>query len=225
MSETFYCIDNDIIYKLATIDLFDETLTILNTNYNYVKILETFSHRTRKKKNRKKGSKPDNYNIEKALEIAEKVGEISEENISQDIYTNLITISQSLNDKNKKIDKGDAILITYLSEENKQGNSNYLLTGDKNCLRALAIPELAEIVNPIKGKIWCFEQLILKNIEQYQFNYVQNKIYPFRDCDNNLKFIFGYSEKAPEDRVKEDLRKEIIKVQQETNNILYPYPD
>lgn len=62
-------------------------------------------------------------------------------------------------------------------------------------------------------------------IEQYGFDFIQEKIYPFRDCDNNLKFIFGYSEKATEDRVKEDLIKEIKKLKQETGYILYPYPN
>lgn len=224
MSYTFYCVDNDIIYKLATIDLFDDTLRILNTDYNHVKILETFKYRTNQKKKRKRGSKSNNYNTEKALEIANKVGEISNNNINVDVYTYLIDISKSLNDRTKIIDEGEAILISYLSEKNKQDSSSYLLTGDKNCLRALAIPELTEIIKPIKGKIWCFEQLILKNIDKYGFDFVHEKVSPFRDCDTNLKLIFGYTEKASEDTVKEELIKEITKLQKETGNILYPYP-
>lgn len=224
MSDTFYCIDNDIINKLATIELFENTLKILNTDYHHVKILVTYKYKFGKKE-RKRSNQSNNYNLEKALEIANKVSEISEENINQELFIKLQNISKSLNDPNKKIDKGEAILISYLTDKNTLDSSSYLLTGDKNCLRALAIPELVAIIKPLEGKIWCFEQLILKNIDKDGFDSVQDKVYPFRDCDTNLKLIFGYTEKAPEDIVKEQLRKEITELKKQTGNILYPYPD
>ncbi|BAQ63219.1 hypothetical protein GM3708_3625 (plasmid) [Geminocystis sp. NIES-3708] len=224
MSDTFYCIDNDIINKLATIDLFENTLNILNTDYNHVKILVTYKYKFGKKE-RKRSNQSNNYNLKKALEIANKVSKISEENINQELFIKLQNISKSLNDPNKKIDKGEAILISYLTDKNTLDSSSYLLTGDKNCLRALAIPELVEIIKPLKGKIWCFEQLILKNIDKDGFNTIQDKVYPFRDCDTYLNSVFGYIIKASEDTVKEELRKEITRLQKETGNILYPYPD
>ena len=81
------------------------------------------------------------------------------------------------------------------------------------------------IIKHIEGKVLCFEQFILKNIEEFGFDIIQPKIYPVRDCDSQIKFIFGYNVEVPEDIVKEDLRKEIIILRKETGNLLYPYPN
>ncbi|MEC4882057.1 MAG: hypothetical protein SAL70_12050 [Scytonema sp. PMC 1070.18] len=67
--------------------------------------------------------------------------------------------------------------------------------------------------------------MILKNIEEFGFDIVQPKIYPVRDCDSQIKFIFGYSVEAPEDSVKEELKKEILILKKETGNLLSPYPN
>ncbi|MFM5945993.1 MAG: hypothetical protein ACKO9G_21970 [Dolichospermum sp.] len=71
----------------------------------------------------------------------------------------------------------------------------------------------------------CLEQLILKYIEEFGFHIIQPKIYHEKAYDSKITFIFGYSVEAPEDRVKEDLKREIILLKQETGNLLYPYPN
>ena len=124
-----------------------------------------------------------------------------------------------------KIDKGEATLISYFYYLNRQENNNYLLTGDKNCLRALSHSEMTDIMEILQGKIWCLEQLILKNIEQFGFKLIKSKIYHKKDCDMNLKLIFGYSQSASENEVKDSLNSEIIRLQKETRNLLYPYPN
>ena len=126
---------------------------------------------------------------------------------------------------NNKIDKGEAILISYVCSLNQQENDNYLLTGDKRCLRALRNSGMTDIIERLQGRVWCLEQLILKNIEQFGFNLIQSKIYQKNNCDMNIKFIFGYSETASEDEVTELLKQEIIDLKKETRNLLYPYPD
>jgi hypothetical protein len=226
-----YCIDNDIILKLATISLFDETLKIFNVDYSQVKILYEAIYQFRKleeikKKQSNSNKRKDirnqikqiNSNPSKAIKIAENLRDnvLSENDVNIDIVNKLGVDG---------IDEGEARLIAYLSEKNILENNTYLLTGDKRCLKVLSNLELTEIVEPIKGKIWCFEQLILRNINKYGFDFIQNKVYPFRDCDKNLKFIFGYSQKAPKDIVEEDLYTEITRLKEETGDILYPYPD
>jgi hypothetical protein len=107
---------------------------------------------------------------------------------------------------------------------NKQNNLSYLLTGDKRCLKNLNVPETNQITDYLQGKIWCLEQLILKDIEIYGFQCIQEKIYPVCDCDTNLKFIFGYSRESAEQEVREALKTEIRELRKETGNLLYPYP-
>lgn len=223
--------DNDIILKLATYDLFKNTLQSLDIEENNIYILDTFKYKFSKKIKRRRGNKLNNsekYDIQKALDIPNNYEPISETNFSNfelDIYTRLISYSKISQDANNKIDKGEATLISYVCYLNQKENNNYLLTGDKNCLRALSNSGMTDIIELVKGKIWCLEQLILKNIEQFSFNLIQSKIYPKKDCDTNLKLIFGYSQLASENEVQESLNSEIIRLQKETINLLYPYPN
>ncbi|BAZ71304.1 hypothetical protein NIES4106_61010 (plasmid) [Fischerella sp. NIES-4106] len=229
---SFYCLDNDIILKLATCNLFDNVLKIFELDTNQVKILDSFKYKFRNQIQRKRGNKEVRnfqHNIEKVLEMIENYSTISEHNLDTiviDTYTKLLNYSKT-KDKNTKntIDQGEAILIAYLYYLNQQNDTNYLLTSDKSCLRALTNSGFNDVIEYINGKVWCFEQLILKNIEEFGFDLIQDKIYPVRDCDTNIKTIFGYTIKVPEDRVKEDLKKEIIRLKQETGNLLYPYPN
>ncbi|MBF2067538.1 MAG: hypothetical protein IGS39_24440 [Calothrix sp. C42_A2020_038] len=230
MSGAFYCLDNDIILKLATCDIFDDTLTTLGTNASQVKILDTFKYKFEKQIQRKRGSRATSnpqYNVQKALEITQSFATISESdtnNLDTNIYTQLLNYSQNNNDNNT-IDKGEAVLISHVYYLNQQGNTNYLLTGDKRCLKALANSGFTDVIEYINGKVWYLEQLILKNIEEIGFDLMQAKIYPVRACDSNIRFIFGYSSEAPEEIVIEGLRQEILNLKQQTGNLLYPYPD
>lgn len=214
LSGSFYCLDNDIILKLATSNLFDETIKTLGIDANQIKILDTFKYKFDRQIKRSRGSKANNYsqyNIERALQITENYATISELNIEKiDIYTKLLNYNKISNDKNNIIDKGEAVLISHVCNLNQQGDTNYLLTGDKRCLKALTNSGFTDVIEHINGKVWCLEQLILKNIEEFGFDVIQAKIYPVRDCDSNIKFIFGYSVQAPEDRVKKDLESEIV---------------
>lgn len=229
MSGAFYCLDNDIILKLATCDIFDDTLLALGADASQIKILDTFKYKFQKQIQRTRGSRATSnsrYNVQKALEITQNFVTISESDISEadtSIYTRLLNYSTNSNDNNT-IDKGEAVLISNVCYANREGNINYLLTGDKRCLKALTSSDFTDIVEYINGTVWCLEQLILKNIEEVGFDMIQAKIYPARNCDSSIKFIFGYSEAASEEIVTEGLRQEILNLRQQTGNLLYPYP-
>ncbi|MDJ0661703.1 MAG: hypothetical protein QNJ42_19785 [Crocosphaera sp.] len=231
MPGNFYCLDNDIILKLVTYDLFYYTLQSLDIEENKLKILDTFKYKFDqpiKRKRRKKANNSEKYDIQKALEITKNYQIISDKNFSNfelDVYTKLINYSKITQDKNNEIHPGEVTLINHVCYLNQQENNNYLLTGDKKCLRALSNSGMTDIIELVKGKIWYLEQLILKNIEQFGFNLIQSKIYKKKDCDTNLKLIFGYSQSASENEVRESLNSEIIRLQKETRNLLYPYPN
>ncbi|BAZ11931.1 hypothetical protein NIES4071_37590 [Calothrix sp. NIES-4071] len=211
MSGAFYCLDNDIILKIATFDVFYDTLITLGTDASQVKILDTFKYKFQKQIQRTRGNRATSnsrYNVQKALEITQSIATISEsdaEKFDTSIYTRLLNYSQNNNDNNT-IDKGEAVLISHVCYLNQQGNTNYLLTGDKRCLKALTNSGFTDVIESLNGKVWCLEQLILKNIEEIGFDIIQAKIYPVRTCDSNIKFIFGYSEAASQEIVIEGLR-------------------
>ena len=216
MTDSLYCLDNDIILKLSTYGLFEKTLNTFGAEINQVKILETFKYKFKREPQQKRKRNPNKYNLEDALSVVETCDKISIHNINQEDFIQLQKI--------EGIDIGEAILLGYVSYLNKQNNLSYLLTGDKRCLKNLNVPETNQITDYLQGKIWCLEQLILKDIEIYGFNCIQEKVYPFRDCDTNLKLIFGYSRESAEQQVRGALTTEIRQLRKETGNLLYPYP-
>lgn len=240
MSGSFYFLDNDIILKLVTFNLFDNTLISFSIDTNQVKILDTFKYKFGNPIKRNRGKQLINVsqeNIEKALQITKDFITISDTNFDFDMdieiftklwdyFTKLNNASEISKNINKNKDKGEAILISHICYLSQQGHrNNYLLTSDKNCLRALNNSGFTDIIEHLNGKVWCLEQLILKYIEEFGFDIIQPKIYPVRDCDMNIKMIFGYSIQELEGAVKESLEKEIAGLRQDTCNLLYPYPN
>ncbi len=230
MSDLFCCLDNDIILKLVTYDLLEPTIQTLGITDNaQVKILDSFKYKFSKPKNRTRGSRANDiskYNIEKSLETANTYGCISESDVDKidiNVYAQLLDYNKTINNSKNTIDKGEAILISYAYSLNQSSNNTYLLTGDKKCLLALANSGFIDIIKQLEGKVWCLEQLILKDIEIFGFDIVKAKISPAIDCDTNIKFIFGYSIESPEDTVKAGLIKEITGIRQKTGRLLYPY--
>ena len=227
MLGSFYCLDNDIILKLATCNLFDDTIKTFALDSSQVKILESFKYKFSKEIKRKRGNQVNKYNVEKALHITQNYSTIAEndfENIEQNFYNKLLNYSKKSPDQNNTIDQGEAILISYVSYLNAQNNTSYLLTGDKRCLRALINSGFTDIIAPLQGKIWCLEQLILKNIDKFGFDYVKNNIIPVNDCDVVLKVAFA-SELTTFENSINALKSYIKDLRQETGKLLNYYPD
>jgi hypothetical protein len=224
-------LDNDIILKLATCDLFQDTIKTFDIEPTQVKILDSFKYKFKRETKRKRGNKANQtpqYNIEKALEVTQDFASLNESIFNQDIldiYTELVNYSNNLNDKDKTIDKGEAILISYVSYYNQQGESNYLLTGDKRCLRALVNSEFTDIIQSLNGKVWCFEQLILKNIENNGFEFVKNKIIPVLNNykpDTALKAAFSNDKVTQENSIL-TLKSYVKSLREETGYLLNSY--
>lgn len=230
MPGSFYCLDNDIILKLATCDLFEDTLNTLDVEPKQVKILDSFRYKISKPIKRKRGKKSrdqvDKYNLEKALKLTENLAKLSEETFNNssiiNLYNQLLNYNQESDAKNNTIDQGEAILISYVSYLNQQGGSHYLLTGDKRCLKALNNSGFTDVIESLEGKVWCLEQLILKNIEEIGFENVKNKIVPFNNCDQALKVAFS-NKLVTEENSKDALQNYLKELRQETGKLLNVY--
>ncbi|MEE3715705.1 hypothetical protein V2H45_02975 [Tumidithrix elongata RA019] len=197
-------LDNDVILKLSAFDLFDETLSILNLSWQQLQVVSSAQYTFRGKRYINQYSEPV---CQKAIAIARQCQIVTVESISEFALLNGV----------KKIDAGEAELIAATANR----EVFWLVTGDKNCLEALATaPNLESICNRLRGRTICLEQLIYKLIELKGFTWVQERIIVGQECDRAIKIIFGWSEPASEATVLEGLQSYINDVQLRSQGLL-----
>jgi len=198
LSGCLYCIDNDIIKKLATFDLFNETVQCFGIEPQQIRILGTakykFNQDWAKFKSGKSRKAQDNVtNYEKILELAESLPTILDSEIDSEVFAAL--------SQDKDIQAGEAILASHIVRVLQQPSPNeaFVLTGDKVFLRTLAMLDIPDIQVSLINRIWCLEQLVLQNVKVYGFEVVCRKIVPVRECDMAIKAVFGSGTQAVPD--------------------------
>ena len=223
MTDCIYCIDNDILKKLATFDLFDETARLFDITPEQINVLATAKYKFRgdlKKLQNGRLRKPEDQiiNYEKTLELAEKLPQIAEADVDRNLFTLLSQFDE--------IDQGEAILTVYMAQLlQKEGVAQAaIFTGDKRYMRALAQVDIPEIQETLTHRFWCVEQLVLRNIQTYGFEFVRDKIVPVRDCDTALKSVFGSGDLVTESNSVATLKDYIEELRADTGSLLHPYP-
>jgi len=221
LSVCIYCIDNDVLKKLITFKLFDWTLDLFNCSYQQVNILETAQYKFegdwRKFKNGKSRRTEDKLiKYEEVVALAKILPQISEISVARDIFEQLSSF--------ENIDPGEAILTSHVIALLKKDEDAQIFTGDKRFLTALAQADLPEINAYLKHRIWCLEQLVLKNIDCYGFEWVREQIVPVRDCDRAIKAVFGSGDQSSFCNVILALNQYIEDNRASTGSLLFPYP-
>lgn len=201
-----YFIDNDVILKLVTCNLFDEAIAAFDIDLSNIHVLETARFSMRSNKTKKNYSETV---IEKAIATI------------KDFHTVEAQADNPLFDL-KIPDMDDELkLIVAASAE----TSFYFATGDKRCLRALTgITELATMREKLSGRVICLEQIIMKIIQVYGFEVVKQKIIPARSCDKVLQSAFGSGEKTEERNTLEALNAYISEIEQKCPFLLAANP-
>lgn len=223
MSGCIYCIDNDILKKLATFDLFDETVSLFDAIPEQISILSTAKFKFKKdlekfKNGRSKNCENQFINYEKTIELAEKLPQIANSSIDQDLFSLLSGF--------EGIDQGEAILTVYVTQIIKKSEFQALIfTGDKNYLRALRQVEIPLIQENFTNRFWCLEQLIHQNINTYGFEAIRDKIISVRECDKAIKSVFGSGISSTKQHSIATLNSYIETLREETGNLLNPYPN
>ena len=226
MTVCIYCIDNDIIKKLATFDLFDETISLFDASNEQINILDTAKYKFQGDWNKvKQGGKLKNpgdkfVNYERTIELTEKLPQIASIGIlDTEFFEQLSTI--------EGIDQGEAILTSYMIQvlQKEEGSQACIFTGDKNFLRALAKVDLPIIQTNFSHRFWCLEQLIRKGIAHYGFEPTCIKIVPVLECDKAIKAVFGSGMESTPENSLAALNSYIENLRQETGNLLHPYPN
>ena len=222
MTGCLYCIDNDIIQKLATFELFDETIKLFEADSTEVRVLATAKYKFRgdlekleKGKLRRPEAKLVNY--KRTIEIAETLPQIGQAEVDSELFEQLSTF--------EGIDAGEAVLTTYVAQvlQKDETGEAFILTGDKRYLKALAEVDLPELQVLFANRFWCLEQLILRDIREYGFTAVRDKIVPVRDCDKVCKAVFGSGDRATENNVVEAIAVYIETLKTETGDLLHLY--
>lgn len=200
-------LDNDITYKLAAFQLFDEAIDTLQIKKTNLQVLPTAKFFFRGKQ-QKKGKSPDPV----LAAVIELVHACTSASVGQDEASSEELIQLK---KIEGIHEGEAALIAATRSQ----ADFLLLTGDKNCMKALSvIPEA--IYQRLCGRVVCLEQIILKLIKVKGFEFVRDRILPMVSCDRSLQFCFGYSTPAPEESVILGLTGCIDEIEQHAPDLL-----
>lgn len=224
MSGCIYCIDNDILKKLATFDLFDETIKMFGAGYEQINILATAKYKfqgdwEKVKKGRTRKAEDQAVNYERTVQLAKTLPQIAETEIDITLFEQLTSF--------EGINQGEAIITIYVAQilQKDESSQALILTHDKSFLRALVKVDLPIIRAIFPHKFLCLEQLILKGIETYGFEIVRDKIVPVRECDQAMKVVFGSGNFSTLENSLATLESYIETLRAETGTLLYPYPN
>jgi hypothetical protein len=188
-------VDNDIIVKLAALDLFDDALKALGVTYGEVFVLSTAKYKLGVAKNPAKAKA--RYGEVVFERIAVFVNQV------QEVETAPSVEDQTLLADIPGIDPGEAILISAAS----QIPASLLATGDKRALGALvAAPKCAPVIARLEGRFICLEQIVLRTITLLGFQVVLDRVLPGIECDNALRAVFGSGRLAQEPGVRAALK-------------------
>lgn len=220
MSACIYCIDNDIIKKLATFQLFDKTIQLFDASYEQVNILETAKYKFENDWKKFEGglsrkTEDPVINYKQVLYLTKNLPNILESDIDQEIFIQLSSI--------ENIDKGEAILTSHAIKLIQKDKSAQIFTGDKRFIKALAKVNLPIIQESLNHRLWCLEQLVLRNIEADSFETITDLIVPVRECDKAIKNVFGSGLQSTPENSLATLKNYIEECRQEAGNLLNPY--
>jgi hypothetical protein len=217
-----YCIDNDIIKKLATFDLFDETIKLFEASSAEIRVLATAKYKfqgdlAKLEKGKLRQPEIRLVNYQRTIELAKTLPQINQAEVDSDLFQQLSTF--------EGIDAGEAVLTTYLAQFLQKGDAveAFILTGDKRYLKALAQVALPGLQVLFANRFWCLEQLILRNIHEYGFDAVRDKIVPVKGCDNACKAVFGSGDRTTKENVFAAIAVYIKTLRAETGDLLHSY--
>jgi hypothetical protein len=197
-------VDNDVILKLTACDLFWEAIACLGSQDSEIRVLSSAKFVFERNKEVKK-----NYSEQVRQTAIATVKKLTQVNATPD--NPFIAVDY------KGLDQGELILIGAAIAE----PCFYLVTGDKNCLRALMVcPDLEIAKHKLKGQVICLEQLIVKLIEDKGFDAIKEKVTPVRDCDKSLKVAFGSGPCSTEPNSLFALNDYIAEIERDCPNLL-----
>ena len=119
------------------------------------------------------------------------------------------------------IDAGEAVLFAVCARM----QNTFLATGDKQCLLGLSMAaetnsECGVVCQELTGKVFCFEQILSRILDQFGFEAIREKLIQGRECDTGLRLWLGSTLDANEERFRAGLTSYLDELKRGTGNLL-----
>lgn len=110
-----------------------------------------------------------------------------------------------------RLDVGELQLL----EAALRSDDGFLITGDKRFLNQLVtIPELfALALEKLPGRFACLESVLLLLIDRCGFEFVRDRVLPFKEYDGQIKIAFGGGSLKTEEQAREALVYELNRLE------------
>jgi hypothetical protein len=202
-------VDNDIIVKLAALDLCDEAFRALGLRDGDIQVLPTAKFRLYVAKNREKGIL--RWGAETHGRIRAFLSQVGETPGSPD-RDDEQSLANILG-----VDAGEAILFSAASRI----PDSRMVTGDKRSIAALASePKCKELVQKLAGRVVCLEQVVRDTIDKLGFATVLPRVTPGIHQDNTLGIVFSSGILTPETHVRDGLQSYIEDLRKDSGGML-----
>ena len=205
--------DNDIILKLAQCHLLAEAVEALDATYGEVYVLNTAKFKlinpAKPARGRVKPDEPAHARLQAFFAAVREI-EVTPSADEQRAFDDL-----------QGVDAGEAVLFSASAHY----PGSLLTTSDKRSLTALVAapdPVCVTVCGRLAGRVVCFEQVVLRLIDQFGFDLVHARVAPARDCDTALRIVFGSGLTAAEQGVRDGLGSYINDLRGRTGGLLAP---
>ena len=164
--------DNDILFKLAHCDLFDEFLTYIKVPAKSIAILHTCIFKMRKT------LKDQPLVLARLEKFCQLVTVIADDQVDMAVLEAIMETGA---------DAGEAILAAKVA----MTPGAYLVTGDKRAVKALNTMADGPIKSALAGRVLCFEELVIGLMHNSSFSNLSTKLIAGSACDGVLRSAFG----------------------------------
>lgn len=208
MSRIF--IDNDAISKLASCNLISDAESLLGASHDSMFILNTLKHRFGLTSAKRRARIERELGVQTLERVAEFQARSKEIPPARD---ELVLLFEDVT----AIDAGEAQMFASASDQ----ADVLVATGDKRSIKALhGTAVCAPIAESLSGRLLCLEQIILRAIAKFGFDYVKQRVVSGVDCDSALRAAFGMGLDAVEQQVKRVLGVYVSELREATGDLL-----
>ncbi|MUK63240.1 hypothetical protein GNP81_10365 [Aliivibrio fischeri] len=211
-------IDNDIVYKLAQLDLLNNATSLLNDRYGDLEVLNTLRFKFCPVQASKRVRQERKHTAEVINRIEHFIDTAVTE-IDCEITDSALLEAMAVSDGG--LDVGEMQLLQTMIERDESS----MFTGDKRFLKALAQDENVSVHSEkLTESFVCFEQIMIFLIKEFGFDYVKDKFVSALDSglkvDSTLSMCFQGRELAEESRVFENLELNVASLRRGTLSLL-----
>lgn len=213
-------IDNDIVHKLAQLDLLEQAKYLLQKKYGELQVLNTLRYKYCPSVKVKNDKAVKRY----TQEVVSRMRVFIDADISEiDCEITDATLIEAIDISVDGLDIGEMQLLQALIN----GRKSCMFTGDKRFLKALANSNgISEAhTEKLENSFVCFEQIISYLIKSIGFESVKQKYIHAKQTDLNLdaalRACFGGSgDESQEKIVQDQLQRYVGSLRAETANLL-----